>query len=118
MVLLPFFLRSNDPTFRALYDKEMAIWGPQLRAQMERLPSQLVATSKTLAGRYNGCRTMVRAKYVGDRFVEKLCVVCGKGSHGERLSRCGRCGKAYYCGKSCQLADWGRHRRVDGCNAV
>ena len=118
MVLLPFFLRSTDPGLRALYDKELSVWCPSVRAQLIRLPEQLVAASGSLAQRFAGTRTVVRAKYVDDRFVEKICAVCGKGAHGEKLSRCGRCAKVYYCGRVCQRSDWMRHKTDDGCVAV
>jgi hypothetical protein len=115
MVLLPFYIRSTDPALRVLYERELAIWGPKLGARLNRLPSQLVTTSQLLAGRFAGRSAVVRAKYVGDCFVEKICAVCGKGLRGEKLSRCGGCSKVYYCGRDCQVADWGRHKGSGCC---
>jgi len=111
MVILPHYLRSTDPSVRALYDKEMSIWDPCIRARLEHLPAQLVTTSSSMAERFAGHCGVVRAKFIGDRFVEKICAVCGKGG---KLSRCGLCGKVYYCGKDCQLSDWKAHKRA-GC---
>ena len=117
MVLLPFYLRSTDPAMCKLYHAELAIWDPHTRSNISRLPSQLVETSRSMASRFSGRSGMLRAKYVNDAFVEKICAVCGKGSNGERLQRCVRCSKIYYCGRVCQAGDWQRHKR-NGCVAV
>jgi len=114
MVLLPFYLRSKDAATRALYETDLAIWDPAIRANLAHLPALLVETSVSLTARFAGVYGVVRAKYVDDRFVEKICAVCGKGSNGEKLQRCGRCSKIYYCGKECQLGDWPKHKG-DGC---
>jgi hypothetical protein len=112
MVILPYYLRSTDPSVRKLYDTELSVWDPCIRARLEQLPAQLVATSVSMAKRFAGHCGVVRAKFIDDRFVEKICAVCGKGG---KLSRCGLCGKVYYCGKDCQLAGWKAHKRA-GCS--
>ena len=117
MVLLPFYLRSADPAVRKLYHTELAIWDPRIRDSLVRLPSQLVETSRSMSTRFAGHSGLLRAKYVHDVFVEKICAVCGKGSNGEKLQRCGRCSNIYYCGKSCQMGDWQRHKK-NGCSAL
>jgi hypothetical protein len=115
MVFLPFFLRSNDPMVRGLYDTELAIWDPSIRDGLTRLSAQLVTTARLMKTRFSGQYGVMRAKYVDEVFVEKICAVCGKGSNGEKLHRCGRCSKIYYCGRTCQMGDWFRHKRSDGC---
>lgn len=115
MVLLPFFLRSRDPVIRGLFEVEMGIWDRRTRASLRCLPQQLVATSESMTARFSGEHRIVRAKYIDGGFVEKLCLLCGKGTRGEKLHRCAGCHKAYYCGRICQAADWQRHRARDGC---
>jgi hypothetical protein len=118
MVLLPFFLRSDDPAVRRLYDAELAVWDPSVRGGLTRLPAELVRTAQLMKTRFSGQYGVMRAKYVDEVFVEKICAVCGRGSNGEKLHRCGRCSKIYYCGRVCQLGDWLRHKRDDGCTSA
>ena len=42
--------------------------------------------------------------------VKRECSSCGKAS--ESLKHCTRCRKVSYCGKSCQQADWPRHKSM------
>ena len=114
MVILPFYLRSKLPAIHGLYNVELGIWDPSLRATLTRLPEQLLKISETMADRFAGQYGVMRAKYVENMFVEKICAVCGKGANGEKLQRCGRCSKIYYCGRVCQMGDWHRHRQ-GGC---
>ena len=114
MVLLPFFLRSRDENVRRLYEAELEIWDPCVRASLVLLPAKLVTTSNSMAEHFAGQHGVIRAKYVDDGFVAKLCCACGRGSQGEKLFRCGRCSKAYYCGRDCQMGDRVRHKE-GGC---
>ena len=40
------------------------------------------------------------------------CITCGAT---EKVKRCTRCKKVYYCGTDCQRQDLTRHRKEDGC---
>lgn len=42
------------------------------------------------------------------------CNFCGVSGTSQKLVRCTRCKKAWYCGKVCQLADWKAHKKE--CN--
>ena len=45
--------------------------------------------------------------------VSTQCDRCSVRSGGTvRLSKCARCGRAHYCSKPCQSADWDRHRKT------
>ena len=44
--------------------------------------------------------------------IEKKCSFCG--THSDALKKCSRCGKAQYCGQSCQKEHWKEHRMT--CN--
>ena len=107
MVFLPYYIRTGK---RALYDKEMDLWGPRAEDHFSALPRELAATTMSLQERFSGQYGVIRAKLKGDAFVEKLCRVCGKGALGEKLRCCSRCRKVYYCCKECQLMDWPAHR--------
>ena len=39
----------------------------------------------------------------------KTCDVCGK--HNKRIRRCSRCRSRFYCGQTCQTADWPKHKK-------
>jgi hypothetical protein len=115
MVLLPFFLRSKDPKLRALYEVELGIWDPVISKTLAKLPPKLMTTVDSMVSRFSGGFGVMKAKFLGDSFVEKVCKVCSKGINGEKLFRCGGCGKVYYCSKECQLADWKDHKKEEGC---
>ena len=74
------------------------------------LPYELAATAASLQERFDGKYGVIRARFKGMSFVEKLCKVCGKGANGERLRCCSKCRKIYYCGKECQHKDWASHK--------
>jgi hypothetical protein len=40
----------------------------------------------------------------------RRCHKCGETKVAEQLSRCARCGNAYYCDAACQRADWKAHK--------
>ena len=42
------------------------------------------------------------------------CVVCDKG--GGDIKKCAKCFSVSYCGRECQVGDWGRHKRL--CHPV
>ena len=44
-----------------------------------------------------------------------FCSNCGRSGTGQKLLSCTRCGKASYCNKECQLANWSDHKA--GCKA-
>jgi len=46
--------------------------------------------------------------------VKRECSSCGEAS--ESLKHCTRCRKVSYCGRSCQEADWPRHKSMCGYN--
>ena len=46
--------------------------------------------------------------------VKRECSSCGEAS--ESLKHCTRCRKVSYCGRSCQQADWPRHKSMCGYN--
>jgi MYND finger len=107
MVLLPFFLRSAE--HRKLYDQELSIWTPDVRAGMATLPAKLADMSHKMLNRFYGADGVIRAKFQDSVFVEKICACCGKGFLGEKLMRC-KCGMIYYCGSDCQRSDWRNHK--------
>lgn len=109
MAILPHYIRMGADD---LYELEGCLWEPQIFDAFGSLPSQVARTAADLSARYAGQRVVVKAKYRDNAFVAKLCLVCGKGADGEKLFSCVRCGRAYYCGKACQRAHWGEHRRV------
>ena len=52
----------------------------------------------------NDLRFQFKGKSV--RFVTRICCLCEK----KAKKLCGRCGEVYYCGVTCQKADWKTHR--------
>lgn len=44
--------------------------------------------------------------------VSTMCNCCHTEPKNVKLKKCGRCGKAYYCGETCQKRDWKRHKKV------
>jgi hypothetical protein len=115
MVILPFFLRSKDPKLRALYEVELGIWDPVISKSLAKIPPKLISTVDSMVNRFSGGFGVMKAKFLGESFVEKVCKVCSKGINGEKLFRCGGCGKVYYCSKECQLIDWKDHKKEEGC---
>jgi hypothetical protein len=47
--------------------------------------------------------------YISRAAMSRLCTVCPTTVDGGMM-RCGRCKRAYYCGITCQKADWPRHK--------
>ncbi|KAJ1471798.1 hypothetical protein T484DRAFT_1976874 [Baffinella frigidus] len=43
---------------------------------------------------------------------DSKCAVCGKSA--EKLLKCSKCKSESYCGKDCQLAGWGEHKKICG----
>ena len=115
MVILPFFYRTKDAALHSLYDREMGIWDPVVRKSLSKLPPTLASTAQSMISRFSGQYGVMKARFIGDSFVERSCKVCGKGFQGEKLFRCAGCEKVYYCGKECQRIHWNQHKA--GCSA-
>jgi len=113
MVILPFFYRSKDPLLHSLYDREIGIWDPSIQKGLSKLPPKLASTSQSMASHFAGQCGVMRARFINDSFVERVCKVCGE-TRG-KLFRCGGCEKVYYCSKGCQRANWKEHKA--GCSA-
>jgi hypothetical protein len=108
MVIIPFFIRVKNTKLHA---QETSIWDPAIRTEMlDDLPAMIALTAQTLTERFSGKYGVMRAKFIGDVFVEKLCKVCGVGFNNEKLFRCAGCKAVYYCSRECQLDDWQRHK--------
>jgi hypothetical protein len=116
MVILPFFYRSSDTCFRSLYDKELGLWDPEIKAKLSQLPPRLVSTAMNMAKHSTGERRVMKARFCDGCFVERVCRVCNLGIHGEKLFLCSVCRKVYYCSKECQLLDWKEHKAL-GCKS-
>ena len=67
-----------------------------------------------MTSQFAGQFGVIKAKFNGDAFVQKLCKACRKGFLGEKLSRCSGCGLVYYCSKACQRGDWHSHKAQCG----
>lgn len=50
------------------------------------------------------------SRYCNPAEYRQACRGCGKSGAVDRVKACARCGKVFYCGKECQVADWGRHK--------
>ncbi len=107
MVLMPFYIRTGSDE---LFNKELELWGPEARKHFSKLSQSLATTAASLQARFAGRYGVIRAKFKGTSFVEKLCRICGKGSNGEKVRSCSVCKRVYYCSKECQVADWRAHR--------
>jgi MYND finger len=78
----------------------------------------------SLTGRFpfingSGCATTVTVAVAS--VVEPRCAHCSRTSSeaaaaGEKLMRCARCRRVFYCGKVCQQASWPAHRA--DCKAI
>jgi hypothetical protein len=90
-ILLPVMLLAER---RDLLDFELGILND---ARTERLASDIAQAT--------GC-----GRIIDGQLVERTCAACG--ATGSQLTRCSGCDKVYYCGKACQMSDWGGHKAV------
>eukprot|EP00922_Rhytidocystis_sp_ex-Travisia-forbesii_P017122 GHVS01025544.1.p1 GENE.GHVS01025544.1~~GHVS01025544.1.p1 ORF type:complete len:250 (+),score=81.93 GHVS01025544.1:112-750(+) len=87
---------------------------------------QTKAVEQMFAGGGGGVTTTTTTdKVMSTAVVKDCCENCGKKAHKEteehqqptvvvQLRKCGKCGKARYCSRQCQLDDWKFHKRVCG----
>ena len=58
----------------------------------------------------------IRTRVVDGQILERKCANCGEWDRtGKSFSRCSGCMLVYYCGRECQLAHWGEHKKKTGC---
>lgn len=110
-VLLPVMLMAGR---RDLFDAELGFIEPEKRAEKERFAMaihQRTIDRQSAPAPLNSIRTHI----VDGRILDRKCAGCGVWDRtGKSHSRCSRCMLVYYCGRGCQMAHWGEHKKECG----